>query len=210
MPTTGQRWRGISAVICPCVLSLPSVRNLLSYDCDGLTLDRHITAACGAARDHRADVSMCCAVAINGGFPLWPRQRNGAFRRCVGRCSSPDGGHESHASSARGRSANQRVTVQPGVINSWVTRAVAGDGFYYAPDPSSQVVCSIGGNVVRTPGGALPQIRRHQQPCPRAEWFSPTAPSRSWAMVWRRRPSLICAVPSSAVKAPWGWRRPSL
>ena len=49
--------------------------------------------------------------------------------------------------------ANHRVTVQPGVINSWVTRAVAGDGFYYAPDPSSQVVCSIGGNVAENSGG---------------------------------------------------------
>ena len=48
---------------------------------------------------------------------------------------------------------NQRITVQPGVINSWVTRAVAGDGFYYAPDPSSQVVCSIGGNVAENAGG---------------------------------------------------------
>ncbi|MEB3333794.1 MAG: FAD-linked oxidase C-terminal domain-containing protein [Cyanobacteriota bacterium] len=49
--------------------------------------------------------------------------------------------------------ANRRVTVQPGVINSWVTRAVAGEGFYYAPDPSSQVVCSIGGNVAENSGG---------------------------------------------------------
>ncbi|MGB7566133.1 MAG: FAD-linked oxidase C-terminal domain-containing protein [Prochlorococcaceae cyanobacterium] len=49
--------------------------------------------------------------------------------------------------------ANQRITVEPGVINSWVTRAVAGEGFYYAPDPSSQVVCSIGGNVAENSGG---------------------------------------------------------
>ena len=49
--------------------------------------------------------------------------------------------------------ANRRITVQPGVINSWVTRAVAGEGFYYAPDPSSQVVCSIGGNVAENSGG---------------------------------------------------------
>src|SRR5262249_29281881 len=41
---------------------------------------------------------------------------------------------------------NQRVVVQPGVINLWVTQRVAPDGFYYAPDPSSQQVCSIGGN----------------------------------------------------------------
>ncbi|HEY9861384.1 MAG TPA: FAD-binding protein, partial [Candidatus Obscuribacterales bacterium] len=48
---------------------------------------------------------------------------------------------------------NQRIVVQPGVINSWVTQAVSGAGFYYAPDPSSQVVCSIGGNVAENSGG---------------------------------------------------------
>ena len=48
---------------------------------------------------------------------------------------------------------NQTITVEPGVINSWVSRAVVGDGFYYAPDPSSQVVCSIGGNVAENSGG---------------------------------------------------------
>jgi glycolate oxidase len=48
---------------------------------------------------------------------------------------------------------NQRVVVQPGVINNWVTQAVSGAGFYYAPDPSSQVVCSIGGNVAENSGG---------------------------------------------------------
>ena len=48
---------------------------------------------------------------------------------------------------------NQRVTVQPGVINNWVTQAVSGAGFYYAPDPSSQSVCSVGGNVAENSGG---------------------------------------------------------
>ncbi len=48
---------------------------------------------------------------------------------------------------------NQRVTVQPGVINNWVTQAVSGAGFYYAPDPSSQIICSIGGNVAENSGG---------------------------------------------------------
>jgi glycolate oxidase len=49
--------------------------------------------------------------------------------------------------------ANQRVVVQPGVINNWVTQAVSGAGFYYAPDPSSQIICSIGGNVAENSGG---------------------------------------------------------
>jgi len=49
---------------------------------------------------------------------------------------------------------NQRAVVEPGVLNLQVSKAVAGDGFYYAPDPSSQQVCSIGGNVAENSGGA--------------------------------------------------------
>src|SRR5437763_767221 len=49
---------------------------------------------------------------------------------------------------------NQRVVVEPGVTNLEITRQVAPFGFYYAPDPSSQQVCSIGGNVAENSGGA--------------------------------------------------------
>jgi glycolate oxidase len=49
---------------------------------------------------------------------------------------------------------NQRVVVEPGVINAHVTEAVAAHGYFYAPDPSSQSVCSIGGNVAENAGGA--------------------------------------------------------
>ncbi len=49
---------------------------------------------------------------------------------------------------------NQRVVVEPGVINAMVTQAVAPHGYFYAPDPSSQSVCSIGGNVAENSGGA--------------------------------------------------------
>ena len=48
---------------------------------------------------------------------------------------------------------NRMAIVEPGVINIEVTKAVAGDGFFYAPDPSSQVACSIGGNVANNSGG---------------------------------------------------------
>ncbi|MEP6695355.1 MAG: FAD-linked oxidase C-terminal domain-containing protein [Pseudonocardiales bacterium] len=50
--------------------------------------------------------------------------------------------------------ANQRAVVDPGVINLHVTRAATPHGYYYAPDPSSQQVCSIGGNVAENSGGA--------------------------------------------------------
>ncbi len=50
--------------------------------------------------------------------------------------------------------ASQRVVVEPGVANLDVTRAVAAEGLFYAPDPSSQQVCTIGGNVAENSGGA--------------------------------------------------------
>jgi glycolate oxidase len=46
------------------------------------------------------------------------------------------------------------IVVEPGVTNLAVSQAVAADGFYYAPDPSSQQVCTIGGNVAENSGGA--------------------------------------------------------
>jgi glycolate oxidase len=48
---------------------------------------------------------------------------------------------------------NRCARVQPGVTNLGVTNAVQHEGFYYAPDPSSQIACSIGGNVAENSGG---------------------------------------------------------
>ncbi|HKV25776.1 MAG TPA: FAD-linked oxidase C-terminal domain-containing protein [Candidatus Acidoferrum sp.] len=50
--------------------------------------------------------------------------------------------------------ANARAVVEPGVVNLDVTARVAPRGYFYAPDPSSQSVCSIGGNVAENSGGA--------------------------------------------------------
>ncbi|MGH9058573.1 MAG: FAD-linked oxidase C-terminal domain-containing protein, partial [Acidimicrobiales bacterium] len=50
--------------------------------------------------------------------------------------------------------ANRRAVVDPGVINLDVSKAAGPLGYYYAPDPSSQQVCSIGGNVAENSGGA--------------------------------------------------------
>ncbi|HUD90242.1 FAD-linked oxidase C-terminal domain-containing protein [Sphingobium sp.] len=49
--------------------------------------------------------------------------------------------------------ADRLVVVQPGVTNLAITQAVQDRGFYYAPDPSSQIACSIGGNVAENSGG---------------------------------------------------------
>src|SRR5207247_7490931 len=48
---------------------------------------------------------------------------------------------------------NRVVVAQPGVTNLAITGAVEGAGFYYAPDPSSQIACTIGGNVAENSGG---------------------------------------------------------
>ena len=48
---------------------------------------------------------------------------------------------------------NRCVVVQPGVTNLAITKAVEHAGFYYAPDPSSQIACTIGGNVAENSGG---------------------------------------------------------
>jgi glycolate oxidase len=50
--------------------------------------------------------------------------------------------------------ANRRAVVEPGVTNLAITEAVRDLGYYYAPDPSSQQVCTIGGNVAENSGGA--------------------------------------------------------
>ncbi len=52
------------------------------------------------------------------------------------------------------RRKDQRAVVEPGVINLDVTKAATPEGYYYAPDPSSQQICSIGGNVAENSGGA--------------------------------------------------------
>lgn len=49
--------------------------------------------------------------------------------------------------------ANERAVVQPGVVNLDITLAVQGSGYFYAPDPSSQRACTIGGNVAENAGG---------------------------------------------------------
>ena len=48
---------------------------------------------------------------------------------------------------------NRRITCEAGAVNLSLTKAVSGDGYHYAPDPSSQMACTIGGNVANNSGG---------------------------------------------------------
>ncbi len=128
-------------------------QELLVYDCDGLTIDRHIPpmAVLPETTLEVSKVVKCChkfripfvvrgsGTGLSGGA-LVEKEALLVITSRMRKILNVD-------------LANQNITVQPGVINSWVTRAVSGDGFYYAPDPSSQIVCSIGGNVAENSGG---------------------------------------------------------
>ena len=128
-------------------------QELFSYDCDGLTLERHcpplavlpetteqVAAVLRLCHQHHVPfVARGSGTGLSGGA-LVDQQALLVVTSRMRQLLKVD-------------LDNHCVTVQPGVINSWVTRAVTGDGFYYAPDPSSQVVCSIGGNVAENSGG---------------------------------------------------------
>jgi glycolate oxidase len=128
-------------------------QELLAYDCDGLTLHRHRPPLV-VLPETTQEVAAVVALCHRRGVPFIAR----------GSGTGLSGGALAERpalviATSRMRQvlevdlANRTVTVQPGVINSWVTRAVAGDGYYYAPDPSSQVACSVGGNVAENSGG---------------------------------------------------------
>ncbi len=128
--------------------------DLVTYECDGLAHGR-VTPGLVVLPGSTEEVAEVVKIAGAAGVPIVPRGSgtglSGGARPIEG-CAV--------VSLSRMRAvlevdlANAWVRVQPGVFNLDVTRAVAGQGFYYAPDPSSQSVCSIGGNVAENSGGA--------------------------------------------------------
>ncbi len=127
---------------------------LRTYECDGLAGTR-IRPAVVVLPATTGEVAACVRIARARGLPVVPR---GAGTGLSGG-AQPIDGCVLVVLSRMDRIlaidlANQRVRVQPGVINLDVSRAIAGDGYYYAPDPSSQSVCSIGGNIAENSGGA--------------------------------------------------------
>ena len=100
---------------------------------------------------------------------------------------------------------NLRVTVEPGVTNLEITKRVAPFGCYYAPDPSSQIVCSIGGNIAENSGGAhclkygftVHHVLGVEAVLPNGELDSCRRERRSI------RPGSICSACSSDPRARW-------
>jgi glycolate dehydrogenase FAD-linked subunit len=127
---------------------------LLTYECDALPHLREKPALVvlpGSAAEVQAVVRLCAAE----GVPFVARGHGTGLSG--GALPVPGGVVISLARLNRVLDIdipNNRVTVEPGVTNLEITRRVSPYGYYYAPDPSSQQVCSIGGNVAENSGGA--------------------------------------------------------
>jgi glycolate oxidase len=127
---------------------------LRTYECDGLTGTRVRPGIVVLPRS-TAEVAAVVRAARALGLPIVPR---GAGTGLSGGALPVEGGVVVGLSRMNAildvDLPNLRMRVQPGVINLDVTKRIAALGYYYAPDPSSQTVCTIGGNVAENSGGA--------------------------------------------------------
>ena len=127
--------------------------DLIAYECDGVSAYRQVPMAVVLPRT-TAEVSAALKILHQMQLPVVPW---GAGTGLSGG-SLPLGDGVTIALSKMSRILeidldNGCAVVQPGVTNLRITKAVQADGFYYAPDPSSQIACSIGGNVAENSGG---------------------------------------------------------
>src|SRR3954447_13471222 len=134
------------------VISEPE--QLRTYECDGLT-GRRVVPALVALPADAAEVQAVVRICNDAAIPFVARGAGTGLSG--GALPVADGIVISLARLNRVLAIDLdagEVVVEPGVTNLEVTRAVEADGFYYAPDPSSQQVCTIGGNVAENSGGA--------------------------------------------------------
>ena len=127
---------------------------LATYDCDGLTGWR-AQPACVVLPGSAAEVQAVLRLCARDGVPFVARGAGTGLSG--GALPVADGVVVSLSRMNRIVEIDlesERVIVEPGVANLDVTRAVAGEGYFYAPDPSSQQVCTIGGNLAENSGGA--------------------------------------------------------
>jgi glycolate oxidase len=127
---------------------------LRTYECDGLTGTR-VTPALVVLPATTGEVARCVRLARELGMPIVPRGAGtGLSGGAVPSAGSLVVGLSRMKAILEIDLANERIRVQPGVVNLEVSRQLGPHGYYYAPDPSSQSVCSIGGNVAENSGGA--------------------------------------------------------
>ncbi|MCH6264623.1 FAD-linked oxidase C-terminal domain-containing protein [Neobacillus citreus] len=128
--------------------------DLIAYDCDGFTLHRHLPKAV-VFPNNTEEVAALVKYCAENQLPFLAR---GAGTGLSGGAIPLNG--EVIISLVRMKKLlsvdfeNRRAVVQPGFVNLKLTNSISDKGYYYAPDPSSQYCCTIGGNVAENAGGA--------------------------------------------------------
>ncbi|GLB59500.1 FAD-linked oxidase C-terminal domain-containing protein [Cytobacillus sp. NCCP-133] len=128
--------------------------DLVAYDCDGFTIHKHLPKAVVFPKNTQevAEVVQYCS---ENNLPFLAR---GAGTGLSGGAIPLNG--EIIISMVRMKKLisvdleNRRAVVEPGFVNLMLTNSISDKGYYYAPDPSSQYCCTIGGNVAENAGGA--------------------------------------------------------
>ncbi|MGI9431669.1 MAG: FAD-binding oxidoreductase, partial [Myxococcota bacterium] len=133
------------------ILSKPE--ELFAYEADGLTLHRGCPVAVVLPRD-KAEVQAVVRACRAAEVPFVPR---GAGTGLSGGATAIAGGvvieMQRMNRLLRVDAEDRYAVVQPGVVNAELSEAIAHLGLFYAPDPSSQQACTIGGNVAENSGG---------------------------------------------------------
>lgn len=149
---TPELLKQLASIVGPARL-LNSRDELLVYECDGYVVEKNVPDVV-VFPETGEEVQQVVWACVQADVPFVPR---GAGTSLAGGCLPVGGGVMISLTrmkrileiSLRDRYA----VVEPGVVNVSLTRALAGTGFHYAPDPSSQGACTIGGNIATNSGG---------------------------------------------------------
>jgi glycolate oxidase len=126
---------------------------MLVYECDGFVIEKNCPDVVVFPRstEHVQAIMRLC---VEHQVPVLPR---GAGTSLAGGCLPVGGGVMLVLTRMKRileiNLRDRYAVVEPGVVNVWLTQALKGTGFHYAPDPSSQGACTIGGNVATNSGG---------------------------------------------------------
>jgi glycolate oxidase len=126
---------------------------MLVYECDGFVIEKNCPDVVVFPRTAQ-QVAAIVQLGNEYDVPVLPR---GAGTSLAGGCLPVGGGIMVVLTRMKQiveiNLRDRYAVVEPGVVNIWLTKALAGAGFHYAPDPSSQGACTIGGNLATNSGG---------------------------------------------------------
>ncbi|WP_284037933.1 FAD-linked oxidase C-terminal domain-containing protein [Neobacillus sp. 114] len=152
--TTDRHILNLANIVGDARLIIYHKEDLIAYDCDGFTLHRHLPKAV-VFPNNTEDVAALVKYCSDHQLPFLAR---GAGTGLSGGAIPLNG--EVIISLVKMKKLlsvdfeNRRAVVQPGFVNLKLTNSISDKGYYYAPDPSSQYCCTIGGNVAENAGGA--------------------------------------------------------